>query len=235
MQSYKPSEFAISLLSELNLCLFLGPSGAGRNTIIKELVKSGRYYFVVSDTTRMPRYNNGILEKNGIEYWFKTEAEILIELKKGLFLEAEIIHNQQVSGISIRELNQANKLNKIAITDIDLGGVKNILLLKPNTKCFLILPPSFDIWLERLNNRDKMSNNEIIRRFKTAIKIFDRALSDNFYIIINNDVNLSTEIINKFCQEPKQNYKKTSSEVELLKLLSHKSKQYIEKFSTLDM
>ena len=44
-----------------------------------------------SATTREPRENNGILEQNGREYFFRDETEMLADIKAGNFLEAEVI------------------------------------------------------------------------------------------------------------------------------------------------
>src|SRR4051812_45219052 len=93
------SDGAKQTLAQTKLLLLVGPSSSGRNTIINELVAEGGYHYIVSDTTRQPRVNNGVLEQDGREYWFRTEEDILADLQAGNFLEAAIIHDQQVSGI----------------------------------------------------------------------------------------------------------------------------------------
>src|SRR5438309_1023704 len=107
LDKYHVSDAAKTKLEGLKLVLMLAPTSGGRNTIIKRQLQTGNYYYIVSDTTRPPRVNDGALEQNGNEYWFRTEDEILADLKTGSFLEAELIHDQQVSGISIRELEKA--------------------------------------------------------------------------------------------------------------------------------
>ncbi len=235
LKSYQPSDSTRKILNDVNFCLFLGPSAAGRSTIIKELQKLNGYHFIVSDTTRQPRFNDGILEQNGIEYWFRKEEDFLTDLKKGLYLEAEIIHNQQVSGISVRELKKAQKSLKIAVSDIDLGGVDSVLAIKPDAKCFIILPPSFEIWLERLTSRDVISKDEIIRRMKTAIDIFDKCLyQPNFQIIINNDFKSTVTLVDQLCRSNVDNHKNSSIKIELLSTLLLQTRQYVNQFGTLD-
>src|SRR5664279_1435267 len=97
LDGYQLSPTAAQTLAQTKLVLLVAPTASGRNTIIHELLKTDQYHFVVSDTTRQPRINNGELEQNGREYWFRSEEEVLDELKRGEFLEAAIIHNQQVS------------------------------------------------------------------------------------------------------------------------------------------
>lgn len=187
LDAYQLSPDAIQTLAQTQLVLLVAPSASGRNTIIHELLKTDQYHFVISDTTRQPRINNGELEQNGREYWFRTEQEVLDELKRGEFLEAAIIHNQQVSGISIRELEIARKANKIAITDVEIEGAHNIHDAKPDTLIIFMVPPSFEMWLERLHTRGELPADELSRRFQSALKEFETALSAGFYRFVLND------------------------------------------------
>src|SRR5690348_10605533 len=94
LADYRISDAGKKLLRDIRLLLFVAPSATGRNTIIQELVKTGNYHFIVSDTTRQPRMNNGVLEENGREYWFRSEEEMLDEIEHGDFIETAVIHNQ---------------------------------------------------------------------------------------------------------------------------------------------
>ncbi|CAN5620503.1 hypothetical protein BH23PAT1_BH23PAT1_3690 [soil metagenome] len=187
LKDYQISEPSKRILKQTNLVLLVAATSGGRNTIIRELMKTGEYHFIVSDTTREPRINEGVLEKNGELYWFRTEKEVLEDIKKGKYLEAEIIHNQQVSGISIRELEQSWKEQKIAITDVDIGGARNIIRDKPDVSIILVLPPGFEEWQRRLKHRGHMSEEELRRRLQTACTIFTAALEDDHYIFVIND------------------------------------------------
>lgn len=198
LENYRVSDKGLRTLQQTDLVLFLAPSGGGRNTIIQELVKTGKYYFIVSDTTRPPRLNNGVLEQDGVNYWFRSEEQMLDEIKAGELLEAEIIHSQQVSGISIRELGKAKEQGKIAVTDIDIGGVQNILNIKPDARVMLILPPSFEQWMKRLNARGRMEKSELYRRMHTAINIFSSILNENYCIVINDSVSNAVNEVDKY-------------------------------------
>lgn len=146
LRDYHYSDRAKEILAQTKLVLLVGATASGRNTTIRELLKTDRYHFIISDTTRAPRKNNGVMEQNGVEYFFRSEEQMLEEIQNGEFLEAEIIHGRQVSGISIRELEKANQEHRIAINDVDIGGIQNVMALKPDTIPILMLPPSFDIW-----------------------------------------------------------------------------------------
>jgi guanylate kinase len=181
------SPSAQKTLDETKIAVLVGPSSSGRNTIINKLLATGRYHFIVSDTTRPPRVNNGVLEQNGVEYWFRSEDELLTDLRAGKFLEAEIIHKQQVSGVSVRELEKAHQEHRIAITDVDVGGVSNVLRWKPDATVILILPPSFDEWQRRLKHRGRMSDIEWRRRIETSLRVFTAPSEDDYIKIVINE------------------------------------------------
>lgn len=189
LDDYKLSESAAARIADLKLVLLVAPSSSGRNTIIRALEKTGEFHFIVSDTTRQPRENDGVMEQHGKEYWFRTEEEVLDEIRNGEFLEAAVIHNQQVSGISIRELDKAKRDKKIAITDIEIVGARNIYRAKPDTDVLFIVPPDFETWIGRLHQRGKLPENEVRRRLESALEEFESALKEPYYtFVINNQL-----------------------------------------------
>jgi len=228
--NYVPSKESIELLENIKLALLIAPSSTGRNTIINELVKEDSFQFIVTDTTRLPRINNGVEETDGIEYWFKTEEEFLSGLKAGKYLEAEIIHSQQVSGISIRELVRAHEHGKIAITDIDIGGVESVIKYKKDATIIMLLPPSFDEWLRRLMGRGEMPEIEIIRRLNTALKIFKAGLEkDYFSYVINVNSLISAKEIDRLSSVNHLDSTDSKIAKELIKQLILDTKEYLSK------
>jgi guanylate kinase len=127
------------------------------------------------------------MEQNGVEYWFRTEDEMLRDLQAGKFVEAEVIHNQQVSGISIREIKKATDRGQIAITDADRGGVAAVIKVKPDTICLFFVPPSYEVWQQRIKARGDMEPGEYSRRMETALKEYTNALAQPYYTFVIND------------------------------------------------
>ena len=187
LNDYKLSEAAKAALARIQFVLFVGPSSSGRNTIMNELVKTGDYHIVVSDTTRHPRVNNGIPEQNGREYWFRSEQDVLADLEAGNFLEAAIIHEQQVSGISLRELQTAADEHKIAINEIEVVGADNVHAASPTTRFLFVIPPSFEEWMARMSARGQLPAEEVVRRLTSAVSEIETALNRDFYTFVVND------------------------------------------------
>jgi guanylate kinase len=198
LAEYHISSAGKTILVDTTLVLLVGPSSSGRNTIINALVDTGHYHQIVSDTTRHPRTNNGIPEQDGVEYWFRTEQEVLTELREGKFLEAAIIHDQQVSGISLRELAKAQEKDLVAVNEIETIGAHNIIVAKPDAFVFFIVPPSFAVWMERMDGRGTLSPAEKQRRLKSSLTEFEDALTNDYYIyIVNEDFHHSVERIHR--------------------------------------
>jgi len=187
LKDYHLGEETLHTLSQTKLVLLVAATSSGRNTIIHEVLRTGDYHYVISDTTRKPRINDGILEQNGREYWFKTEEEFLENIHAGRYLEAAVIHNQQMAGISVEELRRAQDEGKIAITDAEIAGADNATKYKPDTISIFILPPSFDEWQKRLKHRGHMEAGEFVRRMQSACREFEVALQRDYYHFVIND------------------------------------------------
>ena len=174
--------------------LLVAPAASGRNTIIRNLIMTGKYYFVVSDTTRHPRINNGVPERNGVEYWFRSEEEMLEGLRFGQYVEAALIHEQQVSGASIREYKNAFQKALVAITDIDIQGSDAVQQYASDVQTVFVLPPEFDEWMRRMDSRGVMDTREKRRRLESAVKEIEGALERTYFMfLVNWDLRQTSE------------------------------------------
>jgi guanylate kinase len=202
LQNYHLSPKALKVVLQTKLVLLSGPTAAGRNTLIEELVKTGDYYFIVGDTTREMRYKDGRpIEKNGREYWFRDEADVLADLQKGEYIEAAIIHNQQVSGWGVREVAKAHRAGKIAIKEVTPDGSHTVHAFKPDTYILFNLPPNFGEWQRRLQHRGHMEPEEYKRRMQSACQEFEAALKCDYYqFVINDTIDHAVEQVRRIVQ-----------------------------------
>jgi guanylate kinase len=229
LKQYRVSSTAQQTLQSTKLALLVAPTATGRNTIVRELLKTGDYHYIVSDTTRHPRVNDGQPEQNGHEYWFRTEEEVLNDLRNGAFLEAAIIHNQQVSGISIREIEQAHVEQKTAVTDIEIVGVQNIVAAKPDTIVLFVLPPSFEEWQARIKRRGAMESGEFRRRLESAEQEFAAALAHDYYrFVVNDTIDHAVEQINLLTSDGKHSDGEHQKARQLAQQLHEATKEYLE-------
>jgi guanylate kinase len=227
---YRLSEEAKRILADLNLVVLVGPTASGKNTIINELIKSGNYHFIVSDTTRKPRTNDGVLEQNGREYWFKNEDEMLQALRDGQFLEAALIHEQQVSGTSMRELAIALKADKTALAEIDIVGAGKAHVAKPDAVIIFNVPPSFEVWLRRLTGRSHMPAAEVRRRLETAVSEYEASLMHDYYrFVINDDIAETVKAIDSMARLDAHDIQKEYAARELAKQLLQQTNDHLRR------
>ena len=180
------------------LVLLSGVSGAGKDTIKKQLItRMENVESLPSYTDRAPRAN----DTPGVTYNFVSTAEFERMIKDGELYEYSV-HHEHYYGTSKKLLNDKINNGKIIVKDIEVNGVENLLkLLKDDVKIvtiFLRVPK--EELQRRLEKRiDKPSLKEIqlrLNRFdyeESKIGMYD-------YIIKNNDlektVNIITTIIN---------------------------------------
>lgn len=201
LANYRPSPDSLSVLNDVQLLILQGITGSGRNTIIDKLVERGVCQQIVSDTTRPPKIRNGVMEQNGVQYYFRSEEDVLADLRAGKYLEAELIHDQQVSGISIRELQRVNDADKISVNEVAREGVENIRALKPDAAFAFVIPPNYDVWMQRLVAREAMSQEELRNRMNSAVLEIHEALTKPyFYFIVNDDLEAAVDDISKIAQ-----------------------------------
>lgn len=187
LQSYVMSTTSRELLSRTNFIMLSAITASGRNTIIEELLKTEQFYPVISDTTREKRLNDGVLEQDGVQYWFRSEEEVLERLKQGKYIEAALIHDQQVSGLSIEEFDKAAKANKLAITDLEVQGVEVIMKANPAAIAIFVVPPSYDEWMNRWVKRGAITDLEKQHRMESARNELQTALNTGYYHFVIND------------------------------------------------
>jgi guanylate kinase len=77
IDQYQMSTKSLEILNSTDVVMMVSITGGGKNTVIEELLKTNKFHYVVSHTTRKPRENNGQLEENGINYWFLDEQQML--------------------------------------------------------------------------------------------------------------------------------------------------------------
>jgi guanylate kinase len=225
---YRPSAETLAIMANTPLVTLTAPSATGRNTIINELVKTGRYHFIISDTTRPPRKNKGEWEQNGREYFFRDEQAMLHDITEGRFVEAEIIHNQQVSGINAREIERANREGRIAITDVDIEGGINIARLKPGAITICVLPPTFDSWIARMRGRSDFTAEELHRRLQQATKVFRLALShNNFVFVINDDFRQAVQTVDDIASKGVHHAENETKAHRVAEMLYHDTVNYL--------
>lgn len=164
------------------LYIVSAPSGAGKTSLVKALLKTDpAIRLSVSYTTRAPRPG----ETDGRDYHFVDRHRFELMLAEGEFLEhAEVYGNfyGTSKGSITRDLNAGHDI----LLEIDWQGAAQVKHHFPESTSIFILPPSFNALRSRLKGREQDSDEVIERRLAAAAH--DVAHADAFdYIMVNDD------------------------------------------------
>jgi len=164
------------------LVIVSGPSGVGKNTVLKRvLAKDSDIVYSVSATTRPARPT----EKNGIDYFFLTEAEFVDRINNGEFLEWACFCGCRY-GTLTAFVTEHLRNNKVVVMDIDIQGARQVRQRMAETVSVFLVPPSFTELERRLRGRGAGGRRDIERRLRTASEEFE-ALCEYDYVIVNDD------------------------------------------------
>lgn len=165
------------------LLVVSGFSGAGKGTVIKELLKEhDNYSLSISATTRKPREG----EQDGREYFFKTKEEFEDMISRGRFLEhAQYVNNYY--GTPRDYVEEQIKANRNVILEIESVGALNVKKIFPEAVLVFITPPDADELEKRLRGRGTEDEDTIIARLRKAAKESE-GVEKYDYIVINDTV-----------------------------------------------
>jgi guanylate kinase len=200
LSEYKVPPQAIEVITKTQVTFLVGVSGAGKDTVMKQLLAGGEYHYIVSHTTRQPRSNHGIPEQDGVEYHFIDLEAAEQMLDEGKFIEAKM-YSGNVYGTSVAEIQKAHDEGKIAISDIEVQGVAEYKAVAPNVIPIFLLPPDYATWQQRLAGRHEASQlaaEDMQKRMQTAkAELRDALDKDYFEFVINRDLAETVKIVDE--------------------------------------
>ena len=172
--------------NKARLFVIAAPSGAGKTTLVKELVeRKPGLRFSISYTTREKR----ITEVEAKDYFFVREAEFQDLEEKGELLESALVFDNHY-GTSRSQVEQHLSNGHHVILEIDWQGAQQVRQSKPDCITIFILPPSRDELERRLRDRRTDSDAVIARRLNDAVGDMSH-WSEFDYVIINDDLTLA--------------------------------------------
>ena len=162
------------------LIIVSGPSGVGKGTIVKTLIKRrSDVVESVSCTTRPPRAG----EVHGREYYFLDKADFLKRIEENDFLEYDE-HFGNYYGTPKSFVKETLK-EKSVILEIDVVGALNAKKEFPDCVLVMIVPPSEEELKRRLISRGTESEEEVANRLQRLS--YELAQKDKYDIVIVND------------------------------------------------
>ena len=167
------------------LVVISGPSGAGKDTVIQDLLKIEKdLHFVVTATSRAPREG----EVDGVDYIFTSKEAFEQMIANDELIEYAWVY-QQYKGVPKKNVLNALASGNDVIMRLDVQGAAKVRQLFPQAVLIFLTPASTEEWLQRLKRRGTDSPEDIQIRIQTVkdelemLDIFD-------YVVINPELDV---------------------------------------------
>ena len=186
------------------LIIFAAPSGAGKSSLIKEIVSNNENIELsVSATTRTPREG----ETHGKDYFFISDKEFNDLKEKEAFIESANVHGHQYG--TLKTFVEEKLENNISVVlDIDVQGFSQISESIKDIISIFIIPPSLDELKKRLVLRGLDTEEVINKRLINAKKELKHAESFD-HIVLNDDFNRAFNDITSIIFDKNYEYNET--------------------------
>ncbi len=186
-------------MSEGRLFIVTAPSGAGKTSLLRELLRrEERLAVSVSHTTRPMRKG----EKDGVDYHFVTPEEFGRIAERDGFLErAEVFDH--LYGTARAEVERLRSENLDVILEIDWQGARLVRRKAPEAIGIFILPPSLAALEARLRDRGADADHVIARRLAQARSDILRC-QEFEHCVINDDFEDAVERLRALIRNPDQ-------------------------------
>ncbi len=169
--------------SENKMIVVSAPSGAGKTTIVKHLLRTfPQLGFSVSATSRKIREG----EKDGREYYFISNDEFRLMIEQGKLLEWQEVYPGSYYGTQVSEVERIASGGQFPVFDVDVVGGMNIKKMYGDLAlAIFICPPSFEILESRLRSR-ATENEESLQKRLTKVQ-WELSFEKDFDHVIVND------------------------------------------------
>jgi guanylate kinase len=194
-----------------NIFIISAPSGAGKSTLVELLLSQNKeLFFSISHTTRPARPG----EMNGVEYFFVSEDSFRQMIQEEEFFEWAQVHGYYY-GTSRGMVKQAEHRGNDLILDIDVQGAMKVKQLFPEATSIFILPPSFEVLRERLQRRQKDTEQQIAKRIENARQEIQYCYQYD-YIVINRELHAAFEDLSSIIRSQSCRRENLSEEIGII-------------------
>lgn len=160
------------------LMVVSGPSGTGKGTLCKQLVKETDVELSISATTREPREG----EVHGVDYFFMSEEEFVKTIEADGFLE-HVENFGKRYGTLISHVKSRLESGCDMILEIDVQGAEIIKKRFPECILIFLLPPSLKSLSERITKRGTETPEKIAIRLSKALQEIECMRNYDYYIV----------------------------------------------------
>ena len=171
------------------LIVISGPSGSGKDTVMKRMQEQGLpFHFVVTTTTRPKRVN----EEHGRDYWFVSKEEFARMIEHNELIEYAVVYGDY-KGIPKAQVRAALASGKDVVMRLDVQGAETVRKLAPDALLIFVTTENEEELVRRLQQRQTETPEELALRIATARKELQRIEAFD-YVIVNRDFHLDETV-----------------------------------------
>jgi guanylate kinase len=173
-------------MSPALVIVITGPSGAGKGTLIAELLRRlPELEHSISATTREQRPG----EQNGREYWFLSSEEFERRAQAGEFLEHVAYVSQKRYGTLRSEVERIARSGRVCLLELETEGALNVKRTVPGAVTIFISAPVAELE-RRLTERATETHTEIGERVRLARRQLEQS-GEFDHVVVNNNLELA--------------------------------------------
>ena len=172
------------------LIIISAPSGAGKGSIINEMLAHNNNLWLSISATSRPMRNN---DQEGVTYYFFSKEKFEQKIKEDYFLEYAV-YADNYYGTPKEHIQKHLNDGQDVILEIEIQGAMQVKKLIPESLCVFIMPPSLKELKKRLVTRGTDNKDKILERFKIAYQEMNEVTKYN-YVVINDDIDVASDKI----------------------------------------
>ena len=187
----------------MKIIIFSAPSGTGKSSVIRELLKQPdlNLAFSISTTSRAPRGT----EQDGVEYYFISAEGFQEKVKQGAFIEWQEVYAGNYYGTYSSEIERLSAKGKNIVFDLDVfGGINLKKYFGDKALSIFLQPPSLEELIKRLEHRQTDTPEKIAMRVEKAAYEIEQAVyfdkivvNDNLQECVNEVAQLIRSFLNR--------------------------------------
>lgn len=171
------------------LIVISGPSGVGKDTVIKRMKERGLpFHFVVTATTRPRRPD----EIDGVDYFFVSHEEFERMIENDELFEHAVVY-EDLKGVPKHQVEEAFNSGKDVVMRLDVQGAETVRAKCPEALMIFLSTRNEKELIERLKTRRTETDESLSLRIETALKEFGFVASFDYYVV-NADCKLDETV-----------------------------------------
>lgn len=185
VKNYKPNQNVVEAAKKIRILAFVGPSAVGKTTLMEAAVEIIPDLTMVGGVTSRPQRPG----ESTKEFEFVSREEVVSGINKGAYVQVAITPAGDLYATRLEDYD----INKVGAMAVLSSVINQFRALFGEVTVAAVTPPSFAIWMERFNERNKAKadNQKRLAEAKTSLEF---VLNDSdIHFILNDDLNEAIE------------------------------------------